>query len=201
MCRESEQLVLRKVGLSGWKVWGTGQSYSVSDSPCSSFSFFSSSCSSSPLLYPPLPPPYLILNLFLIIVVLGVCCDIYQIIVELIPSIILLYSPFPHSWNSFNMSHFSISIHEYIIFWPYSPSYTFSLHPPPSHWCQLSDSTCFTFLFSIFEKRHFYLNKTAIQGVSRWHFHVHMYYNPNWFTLSIFRLSTLVLFLWWFQQV
>jgi hypothetical protein len=28
-----------------------------------------------------------------------------------------------------------------------------------------------------------------------------MYYNPNWFISSIFLLSTLVPFLWWFQQV
>jgi hypothetical protein len=32
------------------------------------------------------------------------------------PSIILLYPPSPHSWNSFNRSHFSIFIHEYITF-------------------------------------------------------------------------------------
>jgi hypothetical protein len=32
----------------------------------------------------------------------------------------------PHSWNSFNRSHFSIFIHEYIIFLLYSPSYTLS---------------------------------------------------------------------------
>jgi hypothetical protein len=32
-----------------------------------------------------------------------------------------------------------------------------------------------------------------------WYFHVHMYYNPNWF-VSIFLHSTLIPFLWWFQQ-
>jgi hypothetical protein len=32
-----------------------------------------------------------------------------------------------------------------------------------------------------------------------WHFHVYMYYNPNWFIPSIFLISTLVPFLWWFQ--
>jgi hypothetical protein len=37
------------------------------------------------------------------------------------------------------------------------------------------------------------LFKIAIQGVSLWHFHVNMYYNLNWFTPSIFRLSPLVL--------
>jgi hypothetical protein len=33
---------------------------------------------------------------------------------------------FPHSWNSFNMSQFSIFIYEYIIFRPHLLSYTFS---------------------------------------------------------------------------
>jgi hypothetical protein len=44
------------------------------------------------------------------------------------------------------------------------------------------------------------LFKIATQRVSMWHFHVYMYYNPNWFISSIFLLSTLVSFLWWFQQ-
>jgi hypothetical protein len=51
------------------------------------------------------------------------------IIVELIPSIILLYSASPHSWISYNRSHFSIFIYEDIIFSPYSPSYILSLYP------------------------------------------------------------------------
>jgi hypothetical protein len=38
----------------------------------------------------------------------------------------------------------------------------------------------------------------AIQGVFLCHFHVFMYYNLNWL-ISIFFLSTLVPFLWWFQ--
>jgi hypothetical protein len=45
--------------------------------------------------------------------------------------------------------------------------------------------------------RFFSLFKVAIQG----YFHVHMYYNPNWFIPSIFLLSALVLFLRWFQQI
>jgi hypothetical protein len=44
------------------------------------------------------------------------------------------------------------------------------------------------------------LFKIATQGVSLWHFHVYIYYNPNWFISTIFLLSTLVPFLWWFQQ-
>jgi hypothetical protein len=32
------------------------------------------------------------------------------------------------------MYHFSIYIHVYTIFVPYSPFYTLSLHPPHSHW-------------------------------------------------------------------
>jgi hypothetical protein len=40
----------------------------------------------------------------------------------------------PHSWNSFNRSHFSIFIYEYVIFPPYSPFYTFFLYFPPSYW-------------------------------------------------------------------
>jgi hypothetical protein len=35
----------------------------------------------------------------------------------------------PHSWNSFNRPHFSIYIHVYIVFEPYSPSYTLSPSP------------------------------------------------------------------------
>jgi hypothetical protein len=50
------------------------------------------------------------------------------------------------------------------------------------------------------KKRHFCLFKIA-QGVSLWHVHVCMHYNPNWFISSVFLLSTLVHFLCWFQQV
>jgi hypothetical protein len=50
------------------------------------------------------------------------------------------------------------------------------------------------------EKWHFCLFKIATQGVSLWHFHIYMYYNPNMF-IFIFLLSTLVHFLWWFQPV
>jgi hypothetical protein len=46
------------------------------------------------------------------------------------------------------------------------------------------------------KKWHFCLFKLAIQGISLWHF----IYNRNCFIPSIFLLSTLVSFLWWFQQ-
>jgi hypothetical protein len=40
----------------------------------------------------------------------------------------------PHSWNSFNRSHFSIYIHMYTEFVLYSPSHTLFTSSPPSHW-------------------------------------------------------------------
>jgi hypothetical protein len=43
-------------------------------------------------------------------------------------------------------------------------------------------------------KRHFCLYMIAIQGVSLWHFHIYMYYSPNWFITSIFLPFTLVPF-------
>jgi hypothetical protein len=50
------------------------------------------------------------------------------------------------------------------------------------------------------KKWHLCLFKIATQGVFLWHIHVYMYYNPNWFMSSIFLFSTIVCFLWWFQQ-
>jgi hypothetical protein len=52
-------------------------------------------------------------------------------------------SSLSHSWNSFNRSHCSIYIHEYIILLPYSPFYTLSLYLPPSHWYEPPDRNCF----------------------------------------------------------
>jgi hypothetical protein len=71
-----------------------------------------------------------------------------------------LSSPTPFL-DSFIRSHFSIFIHEYIIFIPYESSYTLSLYTP-THWFQLPDRTCSVFLSSIFEKRHFCLFKMSL---------------------------------------
>jgi hypothetical protein len=43
-------------------------------------------------------------------------------------------SSLSHSWNSFNRYYFSIYIHVYRIFPPYSPTDPLSLYLPPSHW-------------------------------------------------------------------
>jgi hypothetical protein len=70
----------------------------------------------------------------------GVHCDIYKSSYKVSKlNSPLHHSPlssFPHSWNGFNRSHFSVFIHEYRIFLPYSCSYTLSLCPPPSYWNQ-----------------------------------------------------------------
>jgi hypothetical protein len=69
-------------------------------------------------------------------------------------------------------------------------------HPPPRQ-----DPFCPTVLWFCKRKKWYLcLFKITIQGVSLWHFHVYMYYNLNWFISSIFLLSTLVPFLWWFPQ-
>jgi hypothetical protein len=80
------------------------------------------------------------------------------------PSIILPYPPSADSWNSFNRSHFSIFVYEYIIVPLYSVSFTLSLYLPPSYWYQPPDRTCFVFLFSVFEKKkekHFCLRSSS----------------------------------------
>jgi hypothetical protein len=80
-----------------------------------------------------------------------------------LPPSISFISTSLHSQNRFNRSHFSIFVHSYI-FPPYLPFYTLSSCPSPSHWCQHPERTCFTLLFSIFEKRHLF--KISIQGVT-----------------------------------
>jgi hypothetical protein len=47
----------------------------------------------------------------------------------------------------------------------------------------------------------FCLFKIATQGLSLWDFQAYVHYSLIWFISSIFLLSTLVPFLWWFQLV
>jgi hypothetical protein len=74
--------------------------------------------------------------------------------------------------------------------------YLYYIHPPTpfSHLLPLPISTNLSrqylfcppvVCFKKKKKRHFCLFKVATNGVSLWHFHVYMYYNPNWF-FSIF---------------
>jgi hypothetical protein len=100
--------------------------------------------------------------------------------------------------ESFNRSHCSIFIHEYIIFLPYSPSYTLSLSSP-FHRYQPPDRTYFPFLFSTFEKKEFHCDIS-----------VYTYYNLSWLIPSVFikgigndyyygngNLTILCLLCWW----
>jgi hypothetical protein len=104
------------------------------------------------------------------------------------------------SWNSFNRCHCSIYIHVYTVFAIYSSSYSFPTSSlcscwyfPPHQTGPVSPSC--SLILQKKNKWHFWLFKITTQGVSLWHFHVYMYYNPNWFISSIFLLSTLVPFL------
>jgi hypothetical protein len=87
------------------------------------------------------------------------CSDIYKSFYNNHSSTYPLHhSPLPsyfHSCNSFNVSHFSIFIHNYIIFLLHSASFSLSLYPPSSHWDQPPDRIHFTFLFFVFEKKLF----------------------------------------------
>jgi hypothetical protein len=114
------------------------------------------------------------------------------------PFSFILLSPFLEEFQQVSFFHFHTCVHNFSTIFT---SYTLSLYPTLSSGYQPADRTCFTFLSSIFERRHFCLYKIATQGVSLWHFHVYMYYYLNWFIPSIFLLSTLVPFLWWLDQV
>jgi hypothetical protein len=73
---------------------------------------------------------------YIIEILLGVHCDIYKSaynISYLISPSPWFFIPLPYSWNSFNRSHFSIFIHDQILFPPYSPPSTISLYPPYTH--------------------------------------------------------------------
>jgi hypothetical protein len=135
-------------------------------------------------------------NLFLFLYWVGVHCGIYKSSYNksttsysnLPPPPSPLSSP-PHSWNSFNRCCFSIYIDVYTL---YSPSI---ISPPPlSHWYQpphtqsaSQDLFCLHVFWFYKRKRwHFCLFKISPQEVSLWHFHVYMYYSPNWFITSTF---------------
>jgi hypothetical protein len=75
----------------------------------------------------------LFIHLFIHYCFAGVHYDIYNIIYLNSPPPPFSFIPLLHSWNSFNRSHFSIYIHVHTVFAPYSPSYTLSPHPSPSH--------------------------------------------------------------------
>jgi hypothetical protein len=117
------------------------------------------------------------------------------------PTIILLYPPSPHSWNSFNRSHF-FHLHTWVhnIFTTFILLHPFLIFSPIPLVTNLRQDL-FYLPVLCFWKKNFCLFKIVVESVSLWHIHVYMYYNTSWFILSIFLLSTLVLFLWWFQQV
>jgi hypothetical protein len=67
-------------------------------------------------------------------------------------------------------------------------SYPLPLVPTPSPRQNLLCPCVLRFCKKTNKNKTFCLFKIAIQGVSLWHFHVYMYYNPNWFISSIFLL-------------
>jgi hypothetical protein len=71
--------------------------------------------------------------------------------------------PFP---KSFNRSYFSLYIHVYMVFVPYSPSYTLSPHTPPSHWYQSPERTCFALLKLEFWTQSFTLARQTLYCLS-----------------------------------
>jgi hypothetical protein len=118
------------------------------------------------------------------------------------PPSLFFITPFPHSCNSFNRSHFfhlHTCVHNIwtIFTLPYSflTSYLLPLVQLPQ---ARPFSPCCSLIFLREKKWHFCLFSTSKQRVSLWHFHMYMYYNWNWFISSIFLFSTLVPFLWWF---
>jgi hypothetical protein len=59
----------------------------------------------------------------------------------------------PHSWNSFNRSHFCIYIHMDTVFAPYSLSHTLFPPPPWSHWYQFLSQDLFCPLFNFVKEK------------------------------------------------
>jgi hypothetical protein len=85
-------------------------------------------------------------------------------------------SPYPHSWNSFNRSQFSIYTHMNRVFVPYSPPIPFLHILPHPQEPNLPERPFCALLFCniVKEKWLFYLFKIALQWVSLWHFDVHV---------------------------
>jgi hypothetical protein len=126
------------------------------------------------------------------------------IILEFTPSSILFHSPspIPGIISTGVLFYFHTCAHSIctIFTLPYpfptsSPSHGATprqdlFHPPVLWFCKRKK-----------KESQFCLFKITLQGVSLWHFHLYMHHNPNWFVPSIFLLSILIPFLWWFQQV
>jgi hypothetical protein len=106
-----------------------------------------------------------------IIIVLGVHCDIYKSSYNISqlnspPPSLSFIPTSPYSWNSFNRTYFSIFIHGYLIFPLYSPSFTFFISSPlPLVPSPRQEQFYFPVLF-MKKKRHFCLFKIALQGVT-----------------------------------
>jgi hypothetical protein len=79
---------------------------------------------------------------------------LYYIIVEFTSSIILVYLHSPHSWNSFNRSHFPVFIRKYMISPPYSPSYTLFYYSEKQHYTSYFLSHSMTYLQCFLQKIH-----------------------------------------------
>jgi hypothetical protein len=112
-----------------------------------------------------------------------------------------LSPPSPHSWNNFNRYHFSIYIHVYIVFELYSSFHTFSTLPPPSYWYQtpkvghgLPSSFCKRNKNVIFVYLGSYTGSFLVIFPC-------IHYNITQIGSSNLFFSTIVLFLWWLQQV
>jgi hypothetical protein len=102
-----------------------------------------------------------------------------------------------HYWSSFNKSHFFIFIYEYIVFPPYSPSYTLSLYlPPPPRTNPHTGPVLPSCSFFEKKKKDIFVCLRLLYRCFILTFPCIYIKNLNWFIPSVFLLSTLVLFLW-----